>query len=347
MARDYLNDVASTVRREDREVKDETWIREFLTTAEVGTLATVHDGQPFLNQNLFVYDDEKHAVYIHTARKGRTRANVESHERVSFAIMEMGRMLPADEALEFSVEYAGVVIFGTSSIIEDEAEATHALQLMLDKYAPHLHAGEDYRPPVPEELKRTSVFKVAIEQWSAKKKEVDTFEGAFWYPTQPILKSLQTRQTWQGQLQAIAIAPEESSDTLLIEQADLIAGQGIKGDRYFGISDKIHDARQVTLIAQEDLDLVNTVNNLPLTHLESRRNLLTQGVPLNYLLGKQFKIGDVVLEGIELCEPCNGLAQSTGYGKRLLSAMVHRGGLRCTIIQSGTIQQGDTIQPVE
>ncbi|MGB7341095.1 MAG: pyridoxamine 5'-phosphate oxidase family protein [Phototrophicaceae bacterium] len=347
MARDYLNDDVTKVRREDREVHDEVWIREFLATAEVGTLATVHDGQPFLNQNLFVYDETKHVVYIHTARKGRTRANVESQERVSFAIMEMGRLLPADEALEFSVEYAGVVIFGTSSIVDEEVEATHALQLMLDKYAPHLSAGEDYRPPVPEELKRTSVFKVTIEQWSAKKKEVDHFEGAFWYPAQPILKSVKTRQIWQGQLQAIAIASDISGAVTTVDNAEVVAGQGIKGDRYFGLADTSHETRQITLIAQEDIEAANTHHKLPLTHIESRRNLLTQGVPLNHLVGKRFKIGDVVLEGNELCEPCNGLAQSTGYGKRLLSVMVHRGGLRCAIIKGGIITQGDSIQPIE
>ncbi|MEO1290424.1 MAG: pyridoxamine 5'-phosphate oxidase family protein, partial [Chloroflexota bacterium] len=134
MPRDYLNDAPTTVRREDRAVDDEAWIKQFLHQADVGTLATVHDGQPFLNQNLFVYDESQHVIYIHTARKGRTRANVEDHEKVSFAIMEMGRLLPADQALEFSVEYAGVVVFGTSSIVDDETEATDALQQMLDKY---------------------------------------------------------------------------------------------------------------------------------------------------------------------------------------------------------------------
>jgi hypothetical protein len=60
---------------------------------------------------------------------------------------------------------------------------------MLDKYAPHLTAGEDYRPPVPEELKRTTVMRIDIEQWSGKKKEVGDFDGAFWYPDSPMLAS--------------------------------------------------------------------------------------------------------------------------------------------------------------
>jgi nitroimidazol reductase NimA-like FMN-containing flavoprotein (pyridoxamine 5'-phosphate oxidase superfamily) len=94
----------------------------------------------------------------------------------------MGRLLPADVALEFSVEYTGVVVFGTAVIVTDETEATNALQLLLDKYAPHLKPGPDYRPPVPEELKRTAVFRINIEQVSGKKKEVAAdFPGAYLY----------------------------------------------------------------------------------------------------------------------------------------------------------------------
>lgn len=351
MPRDYLNAPVTTVRREDRAVDDEAWIKQFLKTADVGTLATIHDGQPFLNQNLFVYDEDSHAVYIHTARKGRTRANVDQDEKVSFAIMEMGRLLPADEALEFSVEYAGVVIFGTSSIVEDEAESTHILQLLLDKYAPHLSAGNDYRPPVPEELKRTSVFKVSIDDWSAKKKEVEAFDGAFWYEQNSILPSARQRLTWQGTLKAISIASDSAGDVQMLEDVEVIAGQGIKGDRYSAgngsFSNESGTGRAVTLITQEDLDEIHRENKLRVTHAQSRRNLLTEGVPLNYLVGKRFKIGEVILEGKRLCEPCNTLAKSSGHGQALLSAMIHRGGLRCDVIQGGTIATGDSIRPIE
>ena len=113
--------------------------------ASVGTLATVHNGQPFVNTNLFVYDEASHSIILHTADKGRTRANVDNENRVCFTIMEMGRLLPDEVALEFSVEYGGVIIFGTSEIVEDMVEATRLLQLLLDKYAPHLSAGVDYR----------------------------------------------------------------------------------------------------------------------------------------------------------------------------------------------------------
>ena len=182
MPKDYTSQPLSAVRRSDRAVEDESWIKDFLHRAAVGTMATVHDGQPFINSNLFVYDEAQHCIYTHTARVGRTRANIDGDERVCFSVMEMGRLLPAKEALEFSVEYASVVVFGEACVVEDSAEASAALQLLLDKYAPHLKAGADYRPPVDEELVRTSVFRMNIAEWSGKRKQVaEDFPGAFWY----------------------------------------------------------------------------------------------------------------------------------------------------------------------
>jgi nitroimidazol reductase NimA-like FMN-containing flavoprotein (pyridoxamine 5'-phosphate oxidase superfamily) len=184
MPKDYATLPINEVRRADRAVEDEAWIRTFLHRAPIGVLATVHDGQPFINSNLYVYDEAAHAIYMHTARVGRTQANVTTHERVCFSVSEMGRLLPADVALEFSVEYASVVVFGRAQIVTNAEEATHGLQQLLDKYAPHLRPGRDYRPIVPEELKRTAVYRIDIERWSGKKKEVEAdFPGAFLYGT--------------------------------------------------------------------------------------------------------------------------------------------------------------------
>lgn len=182
MPRDYSQMPRTHVRRSDRAVDDETWIRAFLHRAAVGTLATSVDGQPFINSNLYVYDEERHCIYTHTAHIGRTRSNIEANPRVCFSIMSMGRLLPADEALEFSVEYEGVVIFGQASLIDDGEDAKRALQLLLDKYAPHLRPGVDYRPPVDAELPRTAVYRITIDDWSGKRKVApEDFPGAYWY----------------------------------------------------------------------------------------------------------------------------------------------------------------------
>src|SRR5438105_3267241 len=88
MPKDYSTLPRTKLRRSDREVSDEVWIKAFLQRAPVGTLATIHDGQPFLNSNIFVYDETKHVIYLHTARMGRTRANIEIYDRVCFSVYE-------------------------------------------------------------------------------------------------------------------------------------------------------------------------------------------------------------------------------------------------------------------
>jgi nitroimidazol reductase NimA-like FMN-containing flavoprotein (pyridoxamine 5'-phosphate oxidase superfamily) len=182
MSIDYANRPPNAVRRSDRAVEDEAWLRALLRRAPVGVLATVAGDQPFINSNLFVYDEAAHAIYMHTAPVGRTRYNVGGNPRVCFSVSEMGRLLPADTAMNFSVEYAGVTVFGSATIIDDQDEATRALQLLLDKYFPHLRPGQDYRPITADELARTAVYRIQIEQWSGKKKEVaGDFPGAFWY----------------------------------------------------------------------------------------------------------------------------------------------------------------------
>lgn len=185
--RDFPN---SHVRRQDRAVEDEAWIAAFLHNASYGYLATVDAGQPFINSNLFVYDAAQHCLYLHTARLGRTHSNIEANGvPVCFSVSTMGRLLPADEALEFSVEYEGVTVFGAASVVMDPVEQREGLQRLLDKYFPHLRPERDYRPIVDEELKRTSVYRVDIHEWSGKRKQVAVdFPGAFSMDDLPVLR---------------------------------------------------------------------------------------------------------------------------------------------------------------
>ncbi len=182
-------DPRSAIRRRDRG-KDDAWAAAFMRRASYGFLATVGEGgQPFLNSNLFVYDDAggHRRIYLHTHRTGRTRDNLNAAEKVAFSAVAMGRLLPAPEALEFSVEYAGVVAFGTGRVVQDRDEARAALQMLLDKYAPHLHPGVDYRPTTDDELGRTAVYRIDIETWSGKQKEVEAdFPGAFTLQATPV-----------------------------------------------------------------------------------------------------------------------------------------------------------------
>jgi MOSC domain-containing protein YiiM len=152
---------------------------------------------------------------------------------------------------------------------------------------------------------------------------------------------------FEGQLLAICIAPSAGAALESVDSVELIEGKGLSGDRYANKAgafqkDKIEPSQEVTLIEQEALDAALRDYKLELSHAESRRNLLTSGVPLNHLVGRQFTVGDAELEGLELCEPCKYLQRLTG--KEVVRALQHRGGLRARIVRGGTIKAGDAIR---
>jgi nitroimidazol reductase NimA-like FMN-containing flavoprotein (pyridoxamine 5'-phosphate oxidase superfamily) len=167
--------------RKDR-AKDGAWISEYLKKVPFGMLATEYEGQPFIKPTLFVYDESENAIYIHGALVGRMHTNLEVNPRVSFCIAELGRLLPADTAMEVGVEYASVVVFGRAEVLTDANESRHGLQLLLDRYFPQMKPGVDYREILPQELDITSVYRIVIDSWSGKEEHArQDFPGAFDY----------------------------------------------------------------------------------------------------------------------------------------------------------------------
>ncbi len=124
-----------------------------------------------------------------------------------------------------------------------------------------------------------------------------------------------------------------------VEAAAAVAGQGLQGDRNFGAK-RVED--QVTLIEREAVIALNRDYGVELAPGDARRNLVTDGVALNHLVGREFTIGDVRLRGIRLCEPCNHLQKLTGA--KVLPGLVHRGGLRAEILTGGRLSPGLTVR---
>jgi MOSC domain-containing protein YiiM len=98
----------------------------------------------------------------------------------------------------------------------------------------------------------------------------------------------------------------------------------------------------VTLIEIEAIEALERDYGVKLSPGDARRNIVTRGVALNHLVGKEFRVGEVVLRGIRLCEPCQHLVQLTGQEK-VLPGLVHRGGLRAQVVKGGVIRVGDAV----
>ena len=146
-----------------------------------------------------------------------------------------------------------------------------------------------------------------------------------------------------GVVEQIAIATEHEQLPAAVPSVRVIAGQGPVGDRHFA-ADGVGQGEALTLIAAEALEALRSDTGIDLSHEASRRNVLTRGVDLNALVGRRFMVGDVLCEGVELCEPCNHLKAMTQEG--VLRGLVHRGGLRADVLEDGTITPGDAVRPV-
>jgi MOSC domain-containing protein YiiM len=132
-----------------------------------------------------------------------------------------------------------------------------------------------------------------------------------------------------------------------VDSVETIAGKGIKGDRKFRDGKggpKDEPGRELTLIESESIEAVNRDYPLKIEVHETRRNIVTRGVALNHLVGKEFTVGSVRLKGIRLCEPCGHLEEITRKG--VMRALLHRGGLRAQILEGGPINVGDAVEVV-
>jgi MOSC domain-containing protein YiiM len=153
-----------------------------------------------------------------------------------------------------------------------------------------------------------------------------------------------------GQLQQIFVATEAGAKLAPADQATLEAGRGLVGDRYhlgagtFSAQLAGKPDREVTLIEAEAIDQFNKDSGLALGYGELRRNLVTRGIRLNDLVGREFEVGECLLEGIRLCEPCAHLARTVA--KQVLPGLVRQAGLRARIVRGGRIRPGDGIGEV-
>jgi len=130
-----------------------------------------------------------------------------------------------------------------------------------------------------------------------------------------------------------------------VEDVRAVPGKGLEGDRYYletgTYSDRRDNSREVTLIESEALAALARDYGKTLPSGASRRNVTTVGVPLNHLVGQEFRVGEVRLRGVRLCEPCNHL--EAVCGEEVRPGLVHRGGLRAQVLTEGRIKTGDVI----
>ena len=159
-----------------------------------------------------------------------------------------------------------------------------------------------------------------------------------------------------GVVEGMFIAGRSGEPMQSVTEVAGVAWRGLLGDRHCrpdpqttlepscGPSAPSHHAVQdLSLVEAEVLDALRDEHGIELRGDETRRNVVTRGVRLNDLVGRQFWIGQLLCEGVELCEPCLSIQRQAG--KPVLKPLVHRGGLYARIVTGGTVRVGDTVVP--
>ena len=138
----------------------------------------------------------------------------------------------------------------------------------------------------------------------------------------------------------LGIAAKNNQPIKEVNSIEVLANKGIVGDRHF--NDFNDPYNQLSLIESENIDDYNIKFGLDIPYVNFRRNIITKGIQLNDLIGKKLQIGNVELEGVELCRPCRHLTEMLNQ-KNILKEFMRKGGLRCQILSSSKISIGDKI----
>ena len=145
-----------------------------------------------------------------------------------------------------------------------------------------------------------------------------------------------------GTVVSIHIAPTGAAPIKTVSEIQAVVGKGLEGDRYAmklgTYSNDPGSGRDVTLIEIEAIEALRRDYQIELEAGRARRNIVTRGVYLNHLVGREFKVGDVVLRGTRLCDPCAHMEKLTV--KWAMRGLIHRGGLRAEIVRGGLIRGG-------
>ena len=150
-----------------------------------------------------------------------------------------------------------------------------------------------------------------------------------------------------GKVVGIFIAREKEQLPVSVNSIEAIAHRGLVGDRYcansgtFSGAEPLGPGREITLIEEENVDLLTERLHQKINPAQLRRNVMTQGIRLNDLVGREFMVGNIRLLGVRLCHPCTHLERLSGWN--VMTQLKERGGLRADILDNGWLHVDDIV----
>lgn len=146
----------------------------------------------------------------------------------------------------------------------------------------------------------------------------------------------------KAMVRQIFIASQNGAKPVELREVEAVQFSGLRGDRYFKHCDTFPgNINAITLHSIEQVEACNTALGTRFAPADFRRNIITQGIDLNSLVGCEFSIGEVLLRGYELCQPCRYITELLNAD--LLNGLAYRGGLRAEILRGGLIKKDSEI----
>ena len=148
-----------------------------------------------------------------------------------------------------------------------------------------------------------------------------------------------------GRVEHIHVAKANAAPMEAVDEIDVVKGIGVVGDRHAlapGEWDESHFGEELTLVEAEALENLARDHDIHLKPGDTRRTVTTRGIALSPLVGRRFRVGEVVVEGVELCEPCSHLQGL--LGTPIIAPLVHRAGIRVLLVEDGKIRLGDEVE---
>ena len=144
-----------------------------------------------------------------------------------------------------------------------------------------------------------------------------------------------------GKVLEIGITNKKGSQIEKVKEVRALKGKGLAGDRKFRENNLKHC--QITLIEIENISYFNKISKTSIPAIDFRRNIITEKISLNDLVGKEFLVGKVRLKAHDLCRPCKYLQKKLKQDN-FIKEFLYKGGLRCEILTDGKINVGDIIK---
>jgi len=150
------------VRRKDREITDQTELKNILKSTKYITIALCRNSEPYLVSLSHGYDEENSCLYFHCAPEGKKLVFAESNNKIwGQAVMDYGVTDECDYA------YSSIHFSGTFHLINELAEKQRAMDILVRQLSSNPE--EKLSKIKPEKLEKTTMGKIKISYMSGKK----------------------------------------------------------------------------------------------------------------------------------------------------------------------------------